>query len=112
MSAPPFEARSARTSGTSRSAVSFPTPPAPAPRPLRGHKTLAGVLVGLHQRGEVVQSALVLGLDLHPGDYELCAVRVDVVDQRDGGTMPLSSALAEFSNASVGATTSLSKVLS
>ena len=54
----------------------------PIALPLRGDKTLAGVLVCLHQRRNLIQRALILGLDLHAGDDELSSVRVDVSDER------------------------------
>ena len=47
-----------------------------------GDETLAGVLVCLHQRRNLIQRALILGLDLHAGDDELSSVRVDVSDER------------------------------
>src|SRR5262249_60017542 len=76
-----------------RETFSLPTtesrPLMPAHHPidllLRGDETLAGVLVSLHQRRDLVQCVLVLGLDLHAGDDELGAVRVDVTDERGRG---------------------------
>src|SRR6516225_9474088 len=57
----------------------------PIALPLRGDETLAGVLIRLHQRRDLVQGALVLGLDQHAGDDELAAVRVDVSNERQRG---------------------------
>ena len=82
---PPFEAPPDQVGGrTSLARILIPVQH-PIALPLRGDETLAGVLIRLHQRRDLVQGALVLGLDLNAGDDELAAVRVDVSNERQRG---------------------------